>query len=482
MVLLLSLVISRYLAFPSTIWDQDEANFALAVLHFDPLHNQPHAPFFPLWIVLGKIVRSLLPGIELSTALQIVSVTASVWIFFPLRSLWNLMLSRGEATLAAALYLFMPAPWLLSGRAYSEPMATAFFIAGIALWLRPSASRRDLVGGGLLLAASILVRPQWILLALPISIWRVIRSRGLIDRLLIILPPAVLGLGSGAALFSIAGGIGPLLAAIEQHRKYIVQAGSGFSWTFPELALNRALGGVIPGMVWMILTIGGIYLLIRMGTTGRVAGVLVGLVLAPQVLQLLLAQNPTLPRYALPVLALSSGLVVAGLRGVVRKNQRVFISVGAGILAAWISVVPSLARYRRPSPVMEAFSFLENNDNGGVAACDRRLVAFVTLLGRTGQLKSSIVWDYQIELGLTTRPFRPETRAIFTGADRDWVAERARVTRFSCDNPLLRKVASPRFLDLTVVRGCSLVRPANPSIKPEQLRPGAVIPVGAYPE
>jgi hypothetical protein len=51
-----------------------------------------------------------------------------------------------------------------------------------------------------------------------------------------------------------------------------------------------------------------------------------------------------------------------------------------------------------------------------------------------------------------------------------------RTRHFSCDHPLLRRVAGPRFLDLTVAEGVAYVRPANPSITPEQLRPGAVIP------
>jgi len=474
---LLLIIISRCLAFPSTIWDQDEANFALAVIHFDPLHNQPHAPFFPLWIVLGKIARSLLPGVQAQDALRIVSVIASVWIFFPLRSLWSLMLSRAEATAAALLFLFMPAPWILSGRAYSEPTATALLIGGLALWLRSDAERHHLFWGGTALAAAVLVRPQWVLLVLPITLWRLSVSRNSTARVVILFPPLTMGLATGAIVVWKVGGMTPLLAAVEQHRRYIVQAGSGFSWEFGSFAVNRALGGLVPGVFWMLLCVAGLFLLVKSKSTRRSVGVLTGLVLLPQVLQLLLAQNPTLPRYALPILALSSGLVVAALRIPLNRERHIILAVGVGLITVWIVVVPSLNRYRHPSPVISAFRFAGNSTTDGLIACDRRLVAFVTLLGRTGELPGKIIWDYQIELGRFTRSFSPDNSAIILGRDRGWIAQPDLITHFTCDDPLLRTVASPRFLDLSVIRGCAFIRPLKPSIRPEQLRPGAVIPV-----
>jgi len=477
--LLVLLVISRRMAFPSTIWDQDEANFALAVLHFDPLHNQPHAPFFPLWVALGKLARMAAPSIRVEDALRVVGVLVSILIFFPLRSLWEVLLSRGEATAAAALFVFMPAPWLLSGRAYSEPAATAALIAGVALWLEPDVPRRNLIAGGIALAASVLIRPQWVLLVIPLTLLRLVRSRNAADRALILGPPIALGLGTAAILIRIAGGTAPLLAAVEHHRRYIARAGEGFSWSFTDFGLNRALGGLIPGTLWMAAALAGAVVLFRRKATRRGTEILVGLVLLPQILQLLLAQNPTLPRYALPLLALSCGLVVAGLGSVMRNGRTVAVAVGLAVIASSVAVVPSLQRYRRPSPVMAAFHALDTKGPGELTACDRRLVAFVTLLDRTGRLRTPIVWDYRIELGMFTRPFDADTTAVFTGDDVPWVANAAEIDHFSCENELLRRVATPKFLDLTVIQGCALVRPARPSITWEQLQSGAVIPVRA---
>ena len=56
-VVLLSVVVcSRLLLFPASVWEQDEAYFAAAVVEVDVADSRPHAPFFPLWIGLGKIL------------------------------------------------------------------------------------------------------------------------------------------------------------------------------------------------------------------------------------------------------------------------------------------------------------------------------------------------------------------------------------------------------------------------------------------
>ena len=72
LVVLLSVVLlSRVLLFPASVWEQDEAYFAAAVVEVDVADSRPHAPFFPLWIGLGKVL--FLMGVPPADALQFVS-------------------------------------------------------------------------------------------------------------------------------------------------------------------------------------------------------------------------------------------------------------------------------------------------------------------------------------------------------------------------------------------------------------------------
>jgi hypothetical protein len=470
-------VVSRWLAFPASIWDMDEANFTLGVLRFDPVHNQPHAPFFPLWIGLGKVVYRLLPEAGPARALQLVSVVFSVGVVFPLVSMWSAVLPRAEALAAAALYLFLPGVWLLAGRAYTEPAATALLITAVAAWLPVTGSRGRLAVGGFSLAAALLVRPQWLPVAAPLVIWRIMRCTGLKDRMAVAGVPAAVGAAAVAVVARHAGGIGPLWAAVEQHRAYMAGAARGFDWGYADLGIHAAAGGLVVGSLWLVVAAAGWAALIRGRPTRAGAGVLLGLALAPFVVLLLATQNPTLPRYALPIMALTAGAVVAGIRALVKSPEWTLGAVGVCVIGCVVVTAPALGTYRaEPSPVMAAFDHVATNPTIRALAVDRRLVAFVTLERARGRLRQQVVWDYQVELGMVESPFRRDLAALSTEPDPAWVTRPGHVVTFHCRRPLLRRIASPRFLDLTLIDGCALVRPENPSVRPEDLRPGAVIP------
>lgn len=474
--LLAVLIFSRWIAYPASIWDQDEANFALGVLRFDPLHNQPHAPFFPLWIVLGKAVKILLPGVSAQDCLRLVSVVASVWIFFPLTALWRRFLPPLEAMASSALYLFLPAPWLLSGRAYTEPTATAVFVSGVAFWVLPKPTRPELIAGGVFLSAAILVRPQWAPLAIPLGFWALWRCKSLTSRLSIVVPPLVACLATGAVMVNSAGGIRPLLDAVEQHRRYMAAAGTGFSWSYPEFSVFSAVGGTVPGAIWCLFAIAGGWALVARKENRELNRVFVGLVLLPHLLLLLFGENSTLVRYSLPVLALSCGLVFVGIQSLIRRPGWSVACAAVPIVLSWIVVIPALEQYRQISPVVAAMEYVEGGSPSGVVAWDRKLVSFVMLRHETGSLLRPGVWDYQVELGMFNRQFHRDQTAVFAGQEKEWVSEVESRMRFSCQNSLLCRIASPRFLEISVVDGCALVRPQNPSITRDQVRGGALIP------
>lgn len=470
-------VVARFVAHPAGIWDQDEAYLAHGVLDFDPRHNQPHPPFFPLWIALGKAVVRLGGGLAPDSALQLGSALLAAAVVFPLFALGKLFLPRLEAAAGTVLCLLVPGPWLLGGRAYSEPAATTLLLTTATLWLPRRSSSWAAAAGGTAAAACLLIRPQWVLPVVLLTVWRVLRCQTWRHRLLVLSPL----LGGGAVALGVvaqeAGGLAQLVAEVRLHATYMAKATRGFGWSFPELAINRACGGWAAGALWMALTTAGAVAVLRQRSTRTEGAPLVGLLIAPLALQLLLLQNPTLARYALPMLALTAPLVVVGARAVLKHRTLLIAAVGVWSGINIVLVGPALDEYRsRPAPVMAALKAVESGPAGRVLVVDRTLVSFIRLEQERGRLRCPVHWDAEAELGALRSPFHPRLMAVHTGTTPGWL-DRPRVTqRFTTESRLLRSVAAPRFHDVTVVTGLAVRTPESPSITPDMLHPGAVIP------
>jgi hypothetical protein len=170
--LLVALIVSRWLAFPATIWDIDEAIFTRTLLDFDPAANFPHPPFFPLWILLGKLALWLHPHAAPFRALQLVSSAFSVWMFFPLLAVWSLILPRHHAAAATLLFLHLPLPWLLASRGYTGTAACGLLVACAAHWIRPPGVAPRFWAGASMAACCLLVRPQMAPLVVILALWR----------------------------------------------------------------------------------------------------------------------------------------------------------------------------------------------------------------------------------------------------------------------------------------------------------------------
>ena len=103
--------ISRLVVIPASIWEQDEAYFAAAVVEISIGDSQPHPPFFPLWIGLGKLVH--LAGVPPAASLQWLSAVLGTLLLLPLTTLWSRVLTLRLAVAASVLGLMAPGVWLL---------------------------------------------------------------------------------------------------------------------------------------------------------------------------------------------------------------------------------------------------------------------------------------------------------------------------------------------------------------------------------
>lgn len=144
---------------PPSVWEQDEACFAAAAVEIDVADSRPHAPFFPLWIGLGKVL--VLMGVPPAAALQSVSGVAGSLTVLPLVGLWSRRLGVGLSAAVAALAVFVPGVWVLSTRAFTGTTATAMSVLALFLWSRPQPTRWTPATGSAAAGLSVLVRPQF---------------------------------------------------------------------------------------------------------------------------------------------------------------------------------------------------------------------------------------------------------------------------------------------------------------------------------
>jgi hypothetical protein len=450
---------SRAAAFPISIWEQDEALFAGALLDFDPTDNLPHPPWFPLWVGIGKLVH--LVGIDAARALQWVSVVFSIWILFPLTTLWSELVPRHLAVGGAVLFLFAPGPWFFSGRAFCGTAATALLVAALAFWLGDRDRSNRLAMGSVLAALAVLVRPHFFPAAIAtlviVALKTPARSRA---RLLVaFLIPVALG---AAVFIAVSGGPSPLWSALETHAEYHFSRLGDATHGLADSGLARSLGHPAAAVVWLVLFHIGMIAIIHRHGWAEISPILVGGLL-PLLVVVQVLSNPAHARYSVPMLALTGGLVVAGLEVVVRRWT--WPVIGAAAAAAVVLIGPDLADYRSStSPPIAAVdeAIVLATMRGGVVVADRTLYSFFVLRGLERPIGVPVLYDHMIELGHAPPP--PPGRAVyvFDHGNGGLMETTEQLHTFVCSIPVVERLAQDRFIDLRVASGAALRGRSDP--------------------
>jgi len=446
--LLLVLLASRFAALPATIWDQDEAYMAAAVVAFDPTALHPHPPWFPLWLVLGKAVHTL--GAEPDRALQLVSLAFSWWIVFPLTALWSHLVPRRQAVLATLLFLALPGPWLFAGRAFTGTAATALLASALALWIRRSPSRLALAAGSFAAGCALLIRPQFavaLAITLPLM-WR----RTAVERLRwLLLPLGAMLIAGGVGLVATSGGAAELLESLVTHAGYHLGGLSGADRSLAASGLARALGHPVAAVGWVFLSVLGTVVLLRQSSSRSASTVLLAALL-PLAASIWFLADPGHARYAVPLLALSSGLVIAALAWVSRHSPH--LAVTAAVLASVLSIFPELPGYRsEAAPTLEALNTGATiaDREGGAVCVDHRLVAFVDLETATQRLASPVLFDHVVALnGAVALPDACAAAVLAAGHPALGILEGPRRS-FSCTGSWMRRLTRSDFCTVTVI-------------------------------
>lgn len=221
--------VTRVAAFARSLWDWDEALFALAVRDYDVALYHPQPPGFPLFIGLAK----LLPGDEFR-ALQLLTLGASILVFPAMLFLARELRVTARVALAAAVLLaFLPNVWLFGGTALSDVPSMVVSITACALMLRGCRDGRSALAGVALLGAAIAVRPQNALIGLPAALL-VLRFRPRAAIAGGVLAAAVIGVSYGAAVQQ-SGGWAAYSEVLAVHGRYLREADSFTAAARPSL-------------------------------------------------------------------------------------------------------------------------------------------------------------------------------------------------------------------------------------------------------
>jgi hypothetical protein len=215
--LTVAVALTRLFAASKSIWDWDEGLFCLALRDYNVVLHHPHPPGFPLFVGAAKLVRLVVR--DDFHALRAVSLVASMFVFPAMYALARALgfAFRG-AVIGALLFSFLPNVWYWGGTAFSDVFALVLALFAVALLLRDK-----LLAGGVLFAATLLVRPQNVLLAWP---WllaasrraRAGRVRDVVASAALIAVLVAIGYGMAARA---TGGWSDYIEATRQHQRYV---------------------------------------------------------------------------------------------------------------------------------------------------------------------------------------------------------------------------------------------------------------------
>ena len=454
-----AVVASRWWAFPASIWDRDEAIFAQALVDFAPENLVPHPPFFPLWVGLGRIVHTMIPGAEPESVLQWLSVAFSVWILFPLVALASLLMSRRQAVASALLFVAVPAAWMFSGRAFSEPMATALLVGAAAHLLQPRPTMGSAIAGAAYLTACLLARPQLLPVGIALCVWHTTRAASHRERVIPWALPLVAGLPVALYFVVRCGGPMATLVLFRNHAVYHFGKYGSLDWSVGELGILNAAGGGLQGLVWLILALEGFALLLRREEHRTAALGLALAVALPTIYYTVFAHNPTFLRYALPWYAVTAPAVVVAVTAMVGSTRRGMITLTVVIIAVAAQTVPHLGSYRsRPAPIVSALheiSDLENSSQTHLLV-DHNLATYVDLYRSTERIRCEVSWMPNRPGSFEERTFSTDRKlavAVFDDDLRRWDVSGASTSAHECTDTWLCSMASPRFHRVMVVYG-----------------------------
>jgi hypothetical protein len=227
---------TRFLALAKTLWDWDEALFCLGMRSYDVTAHHPHPPGFPVYIALGRIVRTVIPSDF--RALQTVNLIAAMLIFPAIFFLAReLRVPFVTATVAGALCAFFPNVWFFGGGAFSDIPSLVLVVFAVASLFRGCRDANAYLIGAALLALAAGIRPQNFLIGLApgaLATWYRARAAWRDVAFAALVGAITVTVAFGGAIAA-TGGTKPYFDAAREHGEYITRVDSFRSPNRPPL-------------------------------------------------------------------------------------------------------------------------------------------------------------------------------------------------------------------------------------------------------
>lgn len=169
-VLMISVILglTRLAAVSRSLWDWDEAQFALAVSQYDVRLHRPHPPGYPIFVAAAKVLDAAM-GLDDFRCVQIVSVLASLFVFPACFHLAREMgFGFGTSVYGAVITAMLPNVWVYGGTAHSDVPALVAGVMACALLLRSGTTltTTPYVAAWLLFGVGVAIRPTTVLLGI----------------------------------------------------------------------------------------------------------------------------------------------------------------------------------------------------------------------------------------------------------------------------------------------------------------------------
>jgi hypothetical protein len=380
-VLTIAVAATRLMALSHSMWDWDEAQFSAALRHYNVANHNPHPPGFPLFIGAAKLVRFVIH--DDFRALRTLNLLVSFFLFPAVFAFGRSCgLSFRVAAGGALVYSFLPNVVYWGGTAMSDISAATVFAAGAALLMR-DATRRSLIGGSAIFAASMLIRPQNVIGAYPwfVSSYRHVRAVGRRGWITVagaaLLVVAIVAAGYGIAASKT--GWDDYVDAVKWHQKYVKSVDGYANPDRPpslsgEMLNLFCVNPVNAAGLPVLAALAAIAIFIPRRSHLHIVGTFL-----PQMVFVLFMLNPMWAnRFSIAYMAGHSLLAISAadiILGAVAARARVSARVAAALtwtvaggtaIASAVWVAPAIREVRRhDSPPVEAIRWITRNLDPG---------------------------------------------------------------------------------------------------------------------
>jgi len=407
---------------PRSFWESDELLFAGAVRDFNPWASHPHPPGYPLYVGLGKLFN--LAVNDPFFALRALSIVSCVVGFIALCETFRQILDDDDlAVCGALLFYFSSAVLVHATLPLSDSPALAFLALTLwaATYFPDRATERAAIALGLASSAAIGVRPQLVVVVLPILVALLLWTRNKRVILAGFISFAILSIAWFAPLMDAAGGWTKLVMWETRQAAYVAQHDAAAS----RGALGT--GALIArflfhpwGPKWIALPVFFLALLglFKIRRDVRVVPIAF-LTIVHFVFAIAIMDPADAARYSMPHMIGIALLAAAGLQ-IVRESAQLrvvpYVAVAAAAIAAFAYTAPIVReRTKNPSPPVMAVNFIHSHFPNALVLYDLSTRPFADeLIGKN---------DANVEVAIRRFYDDPATQLVLLGdggtSDRD---------------------------------------------------------------